>query len=84
MERKIRYIHNISNQLDIRIHEAGSVSNFIHNITNTAGSAQGDISSAASILENIETRLNGYETQLIDLEKYGNHLYNEYNAKVIE
>lgn len=82
MERKIRYIHHISTSLDIRIHEAGSISNFLHNVTNSVDNNQGDISSAASILENIESQLNAYEAQLIDLEKYGKQLYVEYNAKV--
>lgn len=77
IERKIRYVHGEVKKMDVPVQSAGSVSHFVDNAL-----ASGDGTSANTLLENLETKLDQYEQQLLDLNKYNKKLTEEYNQKV--
>jgi V-type H+-transporting ATPase subunit a len=77
IERKIRYIAGEVKKLGVQVHPAGSVDSFVDSMTNQE-TAQG---SAAYLLE-LETKLDVHERQLLDLNKYGDKLADEYSHKV--
>lgn len=76
IERKIRYVYLESKRMGIPIDSAGSVESFIHN---TNGQ---DFASGAFILESIESTLDIYEQQLLDLNKFYDKLASEFQNKV--
>lgn len=78
IERKIRYIAGEVKKLGVTIQPAGTVDGFVDSMTNQETPQQ----SSAYLLE-LETRLDGYEKQLLDLNKYGDKLADEYTHKVI-
>jgi len=77
IERKIRYVHGEVVKLGVPVQSAGAVDHFVDNAF-----ASGDGGSAASLLESLESKLDQYEQQLLDLNKYNTKLMEEYNNKV--
>ena len=77
IERKIRYIHGEVKRLEIPIQPAGSVDSFVEN-----ANAGGETASGTHLLETLETKLERYEQQLLELNKYSTKLTEEYNNKV--
>lgn len=77
IERKIRYVHGEVKKMGVPVQSAGSVENFVeHSSTAT------DKASASSLLEGLESKLDHYEQQLLDLNKYSVKLTEEFNNKV--
>jgi V-type H+-transporting ATPase subunit a len=77
IERKIRYINGEVVKLGVPVQGAGSVDHFVDNQLSKSDSV-----SASTLLEGLEGKLDQYEQQLIDLNKYNNKLTEEYNGKV--
>lgn len=76
IERKIRYINGEVKKLNIPVQPAGSVDTFVD------GMASSDSGSGAYFLEALESKLDVYESQLVELNKYGNKLSDEFLHKV--
>lgn len=74
IERKIRYLSGEVKKLGVTIHPAGSVDAFVE--------ASNSDSQSSSYLVELEAKLDGYEKQLVDLNKYGDKLADEYAHKV--
>jgi len=64
-------------RLQVPVQSAGSIEHFVDNQL-----SKNDAVSAASLLESLETKLDKYEQQLVELNKYNNKLTEEYNSKV--
>lgn len=77
IERKIRYLNGEVKKLNIPVQEAGTVDSFLEN------SSSSDQASGAHFLETLEGKLDVYENQLVELNKYGAKLADEYLHKVI-
>jgi V-type H+-transporting ATPase subunit a len=77
IERKIRYVNGEVVKLGVPVQSAGSVEHFVDNQLSKSDSV-----SASSLLEGLESKLDKYEQQLLDLNKYNNKLTEEYNGKV--
>jgi V-type H+-transporting ATPase subunit a len=75
LERKLRYFSAECDKFNLELGSAGTVDNFI--ATSGGGKETG-----AQILESLENELEGYETQLKELNNYSEKLTSEYNAKV--
>lgn len=76
IERKIRYVAGEVKSLGIPIVPAGTVEGFVEK------TAEGEAASGAYILEKLETDLDRYEQQLVELNKYNKKLSEEYVQKV--
>jgi V-type H+-transporting ATPase subunit a len=76
IERKIRYVHGEVVKVGVPVQSAGSIEHFVEN------ALAGETGSASSLLESLESKLDQYEHQLLDLNKYNNRLTEEYNGKV--
>lgn len=76
IERKIRYLNSEVKKMSVPVQPAGSVESFIDNFQNQ------ESSSGAYMLESLEQKLETYETQLVELNKYNNKLSEEYCHKV--
>lgn len=76
IERKIRYLNGEVKKLKVPVQPAGSVDTFID--SHEAASSTG-----AYLLESLESKLEVYEMQLIELNKYGSKLSEEYGHKVM-
>lgn len=76
IERKIRYINGEVKKMDVPVQPAGDVDSFVenHNASETAAGSY--------LLESLESKLNVYEQQLIELNKYNAKLTEEYSQKV--
>jgi len=77
IERKIRYVHGEIKKMNITVQPAGSVEQFVVNSTTNSETGTGTY-----ILETLEGKLESYEQQLLELNKYSNKLTEEYNNKV--
>ena len=75
IERKIRYLTGEVKKLGVTVHPAGSIEAFVE------GNGNQD-AQASSYLVELEAKLDRYEKQLIDLNKYGDKLAVEYCHKV--
>lgn len=76
IERKIRYVHAEVKKLGVPVQSAGEISSFVQR---TNG---GDLASGSHLLETLETKLEKYEGQLLDLNRFSAKLTEEYNNKV--
>ena len=76
IERRIRYVNGEVKKMGVPIQPAGSVQNFVDNNTGLDGAA------GAQLLEALEGRLEQFEQQLVELNKYSNKLTEEYSHKV--
>lgn len=77
IERKIRYINGEVKKLNIPVQPAGSVDAYVDNFS------AHEATTGAYFLESLESKLEVYENQLLELNKYGSKLSDEYNNKVI-
>jgi len=77
IERKIRYLHGEIKTLDIQVKPAGEVLDFIESPTGVDAASHG-----AYLLETLESKLDLFEQQLLELNKYSVKLTDEYNSKV--
>ena len=77
IERKIRYVNGEIKKMDVGINysSAGALEEFSGRTTATE-------SSGALVLEELDAKLDQYEQQLVELNKYGSKLLDEYNRKV--
>lgn len=76
IERKIRYVHTEVKKVGVPVQNAGSIEDFL------GSPAVGDGSSGSHLLEQLESKLDRYEQQLLDLNRYSVKLTEEYNNKV--
>eukprot|EP01032_Pedospumella_encystans_P019110 gene19110-21736_t len=76
IERKIRYVNGEVKKMGIPVQAAGSVQNFVENNSGLDGA------SGSQLLETLESRLELFEQQLLELNKYSNKLTEEYAHKV--
>ena len=78
IERKIRYVHGEVKKMDVPVQPAGSVSAFVESYDGQDGA------SGAYLLESLEQKLESYEQQLVELNKYNSKLSEEFSHKVGE
>jgi V-type H+-transporting ATPase subunit a len=76
IERKIRYVNSEVKKMDVPVQSAGSVEGFVKSHDGQDGAT------GAHLLENLESRLEKFEQQLLELNKYNNKLTEEYSHKV--
>jgi V-type H+-transporting ATPase subunit a len=76
IERKIRYVHGEVKKIGVPVQPAGSVEGFIENFQSQ------EASTGAYLLESLESKLESYESQLLELNKFNNKLAEEYCHKV--
>lgn len=76
IERKVRYVHGEVKKMNIPVQIAGSVEQFVEK------TLDGEAASGAYLLENLESKLDVYEQQLVELNKYSKKLTEEYTQKV--
>ena len=80
LERKLRYFTNETTKFNIECESAGKVDDFLE--ANPLISSTSTEASSGKILESLEAELEGYETQLKELNSYSEKLTVEYNEKV--
>jgi len=78
LERKLRYFANECDKFGLEIESAGTADTFLDQSALT----NGDDKTGAQLLEALEVELEGYETQLRELNSYSEKLTLEYNEKV--
>jgi V-type H+-transporting ATPase subunit a len=76
IERKIRYFNGEVKKMGLTVQPAGSVESFVESFNNAENQ------SGAYLLESLETKLDAYEKQLLDLNKFSDKLSEEYTHKV--
>lgn len=76
IERKIRYVNGEAKKMQVPLQSAGSVEHFVET------SQANETASGSYLLEVLETKLDVYEQQLLDLNKYSDKLTDEYSHKV--
>ena len=76
IERKIRYVHGEVKRMEIPVQSAGLVETFVEH------TVDGEAASGAYLLESLESKLDVYEQQLVELNKYSKKLTEEYSQKV--
>ena len=88
LERKLRFFTGEIDKFELEMVSAGTVDQFVNHtstlISNT-GNTSSDASSkksGAQLLESLEVELDGYESQLRELNNYSEKLTTEYNEKV--
>jgi len=77
LERKLRFFANECEKFDLDLDSAGKVDQFIDNPPRET-----DEKAGGQLLESMEGELEGYETQLRELNTYSEKLTTEYNEKV--
>lgn len=77
LERKLRFFANECEKFELELDPAGTIDTFL----DTPASAADD-KSGAQLLESMEVELEGYESQLKELNTYSEKLTTEYNEKV--
>jgi len=89
LERKIRFFSRECDKFEITHDSAGNVEDFLNTPTNLSVNASGVSSggaksdqTGAQLLEAMEVELEGYESQLKELNNYSEKLTIEYNEKV--
>jgi V-type H+-transporting ATPase subunit a len=75
IERKIRYLAGEVKKLGLTVQPAGTVDSFIDSSNNQE-------SQSSSYLVDLEAKLDNYEKQFLDLNRYGDKLAEEYCHKV--
>jgi len=80
LERKLRFFGSECDKCEIPLESAGTVDNFLASETSNANSPSGE--TGAQLLETLEVELEGYESQLRELNTYSEKLTLEYNEKV--
>ena len=76
IERKVRYVAGEVKKLNVTIQPAGNVEQFVQK------TIEGEPASGAYLLDTLETKLDVYEQQLVELNRYSKQLTEEYSHKV--
>lgn len=76
IERKLRYVNGEVKKMGVPIQPAGSVQNFVENNSGVDGSG------GSQLLETLEGKLDSFEQQLLELNRYSTKLTEEYTHKV--
>lgn len=82
LERKLRFVAGEIDKFDLEMAPAGQIEAFLDAPAIVAGSGDAKASSGAQLLEGLEVELEGYESQLRELNSYSEKLTIEYNEKV--
>jgi len=77
IERKIRYVNGEIKKMGVPVQPAGSVQSFVENTNSGLDGATG-----SQLLEILEGRLELFEQQLVELNRYSGKLTEEYSHKV--
>ena len=77
IERKIRYVNGEVKKMGVPVQPAGSVQSFVENTNSGLDGATG-----SQLLEILEGRLELFEQQLVELNRYSGKLTEEYSHKV--
>lgn len=81
LERKLRFFANECDKFELPLESAGQVHDFLSTPTTASAGASKD-TTGTQLLESLEVELEGYETQLRELNSYSEKLTSEYNEKV--
>lgn len=82
LERKLRFFVNEIDKFELEMVSAGNVDNFLLSATHVSGPGDSSKKSGSQLLESLEVELEGYESQLKELNSYSEKLTREYNEKV--
>ena len=82
LERKLRFFANEIEKFDLEMASAGTIDSFLETPTIISGSGDASKATGAQLLESLEVELEGYESQLRELNSYSEKLTIEYNEKV--
>jgi len=88
LERKLRFFASECDKFELTLDSAGNVDDFLSAPVTLPGSAGGTMNggkqdtTGTQLLESLEVELEGYETQLKELNSYSEKLTLEYNEKV--
>lgn len=82
LERKLRFFTGEIDKFELEMVSAGTVDQFVNSSTVVSGTGDGSKKSGAQLLESLEVELEGYESQLRELNNYSEKLTTEYNEKV--
>jgi len=77
IERKIRYVHAEAKKFNIEITPAGTVESFFKESRDMEAGCSG-----AYVLETLESKLDLFERQLVDINKYSSKISEEFSSKV--
>jgi len=80
LERKLRYFGSECDKFGLALESAGTVDSFV--TASEEVKASNPAESGNKLLESLETELEGYESQLRELNSYSEKLTTEYNEKV--
>lgn len=84
LERKLRFFANECDNFGLNLETAGDIDTFLQSpasIRSSIGSGKGE-PTGTQLLESLEVELEGYESQLKELNAYSEKLTREYNEKV--
>jgi len=81
LERKLRFFSTEIDRFELDMHPAGNVDVFLR-VPNVMPGAGATKQSSGQLLESLEGELDGYESQLRELNSYSEKLTTEYNEKV--
>lgn len=76
IERKIRYVNGEVKKMNITTQSEGTIESF------TEGTQANEPSSGSYLLESLDSKLDVYEQQLLELNKFNDKLTDEYSHKV--
>lgn len=76
IERKIRYVNGEVKKMQVPLETSTTLDHFIDTVQSN------ESTSGSYILDALESRLDIYERQLVNLNKYGDKLADEYGHKV--
>jgi len=85
LERKLRFFGSECDNFGLNLETAGDIDTFLESNSSIVGARSGVAGKAASgtqLLESLEVELEGYESQLKELNAYSEKLTREYNEKV--
>ena len=83
LERKLRFFANECDNFGLNLETAGDIDTFLESPASVRSSmgSKGE-QSGTQLLESLEVELEGYESQLKELNAYSEKLTREYNEKV--
>jgi V-type H+-transporting ATPase subunit a len=82
LERKLRFFSGEIDKFELEMTSAGQIDSFLETPALVSGSGEASKASGAQLLETLEVELEGYESQLRELNSYSEKLTLEYNEKV--
>mmetsp|Transcript_15290 Transcript_15290/g.25814 ORF Transcript_15290/g.25814 Transcript_15290/m.25814 type:complete len:879 (-) Transcript_15290:86-2722(-) len=84
LERKLRFFGNECDNFGLKLDTAGDIDTFLESSSGSgrAITAGGGDKKGTQLLESLEVELDGYESQLRELNAYSEKLTREYNEKV--